>query len=778
VTEHETVHRMARRDVRGAFAQVTGHPPYDYQLELAARETPPEVVHVPTGAGKTLATLLPWLCDPAAPRRLVYALPMRSLVEQTADVIRRALLALGDDTRVHVLMGGVQPDDWAIDADRRTVIVGTIDMLLSRGLNRGYGESRFRWPVSFGLLSSDCRWICDEVQLMGPAQVTTAQLSGLRAKLGVIGRCETVWMSATLNPEGLRTVDHPAVGDVVRLSEADRSGPLRTRLEAVKRVERLDLATVPNARLGAEIGEAVLARHRPGTRSLIIVNRVALAQDVHDKLRKRAARAGDQAPRIVLLHSRFRPPERARHMAAALDEPGELGTIVVATQVVEAGVDVSSALLATETAPFSAVVQRLGRCNRAGEHPDATVLWLDRGDPDRRAAAPYDPGDLASARSALSDLLGESASPARLETLHVDERRETSAVLRRRDLVDLFDTTPDLSGSDLDIAPYIRADEERTVSVFFRDLGTGRAADAPAPRADELVSVPVGDIKAFDPWRFDLLAGEWHRLGDRRAAPGSTVMLDAARGGYDAERGWTARPADMPAPLSPGTAPEEGMDDDLRSLGSAGWVTISEHLTDALGEARALGEALDLAPAYADAVTRAAAVHDIGKAHPAFQQMLLATATPGDRPDREPGPWAKSAHGGGRHVRKHFRHELASALALRDGEPESALVRYLVAAHHGRVRLTIRPAREEERPDGSNASGRHALGVVEGDELPAVATPLGERGATVLELSEMELGGAEPSWTALACALRDAHGPFVLAYLEALVRIADWRASG
>jgi CRISPR-associated endonuclease/helicase Cas3 len=43
----------------------------------------------------------------------------------------------------------------------------------------------------------------------------------------------------------------------------------------------------------------------------------------------------------------------------------------------------------------------------------------------------------------------------------------------------------------------------------------------------------------------------------------------------------------------------------------------------------------------------------------------------------------------------------------------------------------------------------------------------------------MELGGEDRSWTEVACSLRDdpALGPFRLAYLEALVRVADWRAS-
>ena len=68
------------------FRRATGCEPYDYQHELGTRTCPPAVIEVPTGSGKTMAVLVPWLCDPGAPRRLVYALPMRSLVEQTAQL--------------------------------------------------------------------------------------------------------------------------------------------------------------------------------------------------------------------------------------------------------------------------------------------------------------------------------------------------------------------------------------------------------------------------------------------------------------------------------------------------------------------------------------------------------------------------------------------------------------------------------------------------------------------------------------------------------------------
>jgi CRISPR-associated endonuclease/helicase Cas3 len=45
-----------------------------------------------------------------------------------------------------------------------------------------------------------------------------------------------------------------------------------------------------------------------------------------------------------------------------------------------------------------------------------------------------------------------------------------------------------------------------------------------------------------------------------------------------------------------------------------------------------------------------------------------------------------------------------------------------------------------------------------------------------VDIDQFALGG-ERSWTRTALGLRDRYGPFLLAYLETLVRIADWRAS-
>jgi hypothetical protein len=137
----------------------------------------------------------------------------------------------------------------------------------------------------------------------------------------------------------------------------------------------------------------------------------------------------------VLLHSRFRPPERSAQLDAALADPDpSTGTIVVTTQVLEAGVDVSSSTLFTEAGPWSSVVQRAGRCNRDGQVEDARLLWAE---PLR--ALPYDDGDIAATVQALDELEGAATTPPALAGMSIRQARPEHAVLRRRDLVELFE---------------------------------------------------------------------------------------------------------------------------------------------------------------------------------------------------------------------------------------------------------------------------------------------------------------------------------------------------
>jgi len=779
------------------FQFATGHKPYPYQRQLAEGERFPAYMRVPTGAGKTAAVLLAWYwrrflhpCPQVrsgTPRRLVYCLPMRVLVEQTVENARAMLAKLADSPAtpgaigVHVLMGGEVADEWALDPASPAVLVGTQDMLLSRALNRGYGMNRFGWPAAFGLVNNDCLWVLDEVQLMGVGLATTTQLAGLRQKLGTFGPTQCLWMSATMDSHWLRTVDHgaPDADESLGLTDDDLAGDLRIRLGANKSIVPCPVSLSRFSKtpeLAAALAREIKAAHCPATLTLVILNTVERARGVYQALHALLAGKPD-APEILLAHSRFRPAERnlLNHRLRAPVPPESPGRIVVSTQVVEAGVDISARTLFTELASWTSLVQRFGRCNRYGEHTSAEVRWLDV--PDDRAA-PYRPEDLTTARA----LLGTVFSAAPLDIPPVDLTREPDHVIRRKDLVELFDTTPDLSGNDVDVSRFIREDNDLDLHLLWRDFTGHPPDDIPAPDPSEICPAPLPEVRdrlqtGLAAWRWDHLESRWAPVRPGQLRPGQTLVLRAAEGGYGPETGWDKNGKHPVPPVAvPLTARAEGVGDDHQAFRGY-WLALADHANDLAQEVSAILAALsglNLPGEVCRGLEVAARWHDAGKAHPVFQETLLGGLPPEERTLRGGTVWAKSATRGRRHSRRHFRHELASALAyLQAGDPDP-LAAYLIASHHGRVRLSIRSLPGEQLA---------ALGIRQEDRLPGVDLGGGiSLPATVLDLGPMELGRAangRPSWTEMALSLRDRAdlGPFRIAFLEALLRAADVTAS-
>ncbi len=809
---------MSGTNYFAVFKEGTGLPsPFTYQCRLAcgpdAKPSDPEslgsgtacdsqLIQIPTGCGKTAAVVMAWLWNRALqpnadaraqwPRRLVLCLPVRTLVEQTRDNVRTWLSNLGDrewkgegkhDGKVglHILMGGEEKTDWDLYPEHNAILIGTQDMLLSRALSRGYGMSRYRWPMQFGLLNSDCLWVLDETQLMGVGVETSAQLDAFRAS-STLSQCPTWWMSATLDQAQLATVDHkkPESGwPTISLSESDRALPaVRARIEAAKTLTAAPLAldSATKKDYAKHVAELITTRHTEGSLTLVVVNRVARAQAIYSALLK----AKVPNVRLALIHSRFRPADRERHQSL-LTASGD--RIIIATQAVEAGVDISARLLITELAPWASLVQRFGRCNRAGEFvTGAEVIWIDVETASDDLALPYTAEELNAARDGLHQA-GSDVGLALLEKVTVPVPRVVRPVLRRKDLLDLFDTTPDLCGNDLDVSRYIRDGDDTDVQVFWRVVPDGGPAeDTTAPTRRELCRVSLAEFAKFlsskKPKAF-----VWNALEDRwqeakRPRPGGLYLVAAESGGYSEELGWTREPKDQPAPL-PGEIDKkrEGISGDPNSFVGR-WLSLQDHTADVIAAARSLTTALSLTPDEIAALETAALWHDTGKAHSVFQQALRNGGTP---PDGDT-IWAKSAGKGGRYKRKGFRHELASALAWLIAAPADAaerdLIAYLIATHHGKVRLSIRALPNEQAPDG--ASDRlHARGIWDGEELPAAGLPGGATSPVTLDLSFMKMGDGPrgASWLARTIALRDRFGPFRLAYLETLLRVADMRAS-
>jgi CRISPR-associated endonuclease/helicase Cas3 len=164
-------------------------------------------------------------------------------------------------------------------------------------------------------------------------------------------------------------------------------------------------------------------------------------------------------------------------------------------------------------------------------------------------------------------------------------------------------------------------------------------------------------------------------------------------------------------------------------------------------------------------------------------------------------PWAKSGTAGPLEFAGGvaFRHELASLLLI-DGplrsllaaSPDADLTRYLVLAHHGRLRVRVSDHSVSNHRGEPAAANPCILGLAQGatsDIPPLLGQPaatltvdLGQFGQDDFRQDEVHQEDVRQddrrSWTATVAGLLDRYGPFTLAYLETVVRVADWRASG
>ncbi|MZP28928.1 CRISPR-associated helicase Cas3' [Heliobacterium undosum] len=826
-------------DYEGFFSYITGHDPYPFQSRFACLERWPDTIELPTGCGKTETAVLRWLwktitatksSEQPSPHRLVYCLPMRILVEQTTQRISRWLdnyesyikksgLTGVEKPYLITLMGGVEYKRWDIEPEKPGVIIGTQDMLLSRALNRGYAISRYRWPIEFGLLNNDCLWVMDETQLMGSAVTTSAQLNAFRKNFKTFGDCHTVWMSATLQPDCLKTVDHPQppTEQHFSLSPDDFANEiLSERIHAGKEVKELKLS-VPtnNAKYPSALAEAILRVHRERQRTIIIMNTVKRAQMLYESLtgvqqksnrtRKKSDAVQSQMPDTVLIHAQMRHPERNAALQRILsfkageeNSPGQMshGQIIVSTQVIEAGIDISSSVLITELAPWMNIVQRMGRLNRDGKSRDAQLFWIDVAD---KHSAPYAPEAIQRSRRILQAINGEMVTSTSLPEASPEEELALD-VLRKQDLLDLFNTTADLSGNDIDVSRFVRNTKNGDVFFCWRSLNRQPPSpDIPRPLHQELCPVVIHEAQTFikdhvgHAWVWDLLDREWRSYRPHDLYPGQVILIDAEAGGYDRSLGWSPQKTEpVPVVQINDIHPNESSGDDHYSFQKQ-WLSLADHSADVARHATRLLQSLDLPDleTYHPDIYAAAICHDIGKGHETFQTTLLSDLGDSEKGERLGTIWAKSPCPPKHHQRPHFRHEFASLLMLlahdsiqvpnpNGHEPLSIsdLSRYLVASHHGHVRIGIQsyPLPQRER-----ASGREhmILGIQDGDSVPPVDLGF-PFPATTLSLDWASLGGPDeerPSWLMRSLTLLDRLGPFRLAFLEALLRAADIRAS-
>lgn len=763
-------------DFTDFFQQATKHKPYSYQKELA-KQADYNVINIPTGSGKTESAVLSlWLWkrinDSNTPRRLVYCLPMRVLAEQTHEKITRWIKNLGLEKRISVelFMGGSDTKIERIYPNKDCIIVGTQDILVSGALNRAYGSSPTTWPIVFGLLNNDCMWIMDEVQIMENALPTSTQLDSFRNDLGVFGQHKTIWMSATIDTNWINTVNFPKENiRVYRLLPTKIGKDLKIRHLASKTLQKAPFQL--KNRYNDEDIMKMLKLHVPGTSTAIIVNTVQRARSVFEVLSKHHD--------CKLIHSRFRGSERRDLNSWLSNFAEDKDQIVISTQVIEAGVDISVRTMITEIAPWSNMVQRFGRCNRYGRLTTADIYWIDVDD---AMCMPYEASSVGKSRDMVKKLNKKSVSPENL--VNPTELKIFDAVLRQRDIIGLADTTPDLSGGHIDVSRFVRNMNLRlNVGVFWRDV-SGDPSTQPRPDTDEVCDVPISELKDFlkrkKYWIWNYAKKLWENATLDDLTPGQTIMLDKSASGYSTTVGWNPSESDTVTPLPSAKSMPEAHDSDLHSELNHD-VTLEAHTKHVQDEMHSI---LCSIPHVGDDVKRAimtaVAYHDVGKAHHVFQNALRKNNL--GRSHKDSQIWAKGKSLA-KYERSGFRHEVASMLAYlgQEDRPKNELrdlVAYLIVSHHGKVRFSLGNA---YKTNSTVTEDSYLLGIsIKGELFPEFSSSIVNIMETRINMSLANMGRdklGNPSWSERVLRLRDQYGPFRLGYMETLLRRADWSAS-
>lgn len=389
-------------DFEATFKALTGHKPLKWQKrlyhEFFLKGNLPDVCDLPTGLGKTSVIVI-WLIALAAsleigsslnlPRRLIYIVNRRTVVDQATNLVlemrrridnieennvalkqlRSALARAcanpqGSVLAVSTLRGELADnEEWKSDPARPAIVIGTIDMIGSKLLFTGYGDSYKLRPYHAGLVGQDALIVHDE------AHLTPAFSDLLQTVKKEQSRCKdtrplrVMELSATLSNGTDRKV-------FSLLSPEDEEEEIvRQRLHAQKALRAHEQE---RSKLADSIVELALAHEDKACKVLIYVHSPEDAQKIVSLLKNKLKKSSEA--RVDLLTGTIRGYERNRMVEERpiyraflnAEYRPEQAIYLVSTSAGEVGIDLDADHMVCDLTTLDAMIQRLGRVNRRG----------------------------------------------------------------------------------------------------------------------------------------------------------------------------------------------------------------------------------------------------------------------------------------------------------------------------------------------------------------------------------------------------------------------------
>ncbi|MBQ7022779.1 MAG: CRISPR-associated helicase Cas3' [Akkermansia sp.] len=343
-------------------------------------------LNVPTGGGKTLSSLSFALkhAELHDKKRVIYVIPFTSIIEQTAEQFRNVIgadnvlehhsnISENNDTETNRYAA----ENW----DAPLIITTTIQFFESLFSNKNK-KCRKIHNVANSVI------ILDEVQALPSAYLKPCLylLKTLQRDFG----CTILLCTAT------QPCVYNHAGFDIGWEEEEIDSLIGATLEShlLPSMKRVSVSTL------GKLNQSDLLDHyldQGETSAMFIVNLTRQAQELFEKL------ASIQQDGVFHLSARMSPTHRLSVLTTVKDRLAKgLSTVLVATRVVEAGVDISFPVVYRDKCGLDSLAQSAGRCNRHGELPMGRVYYYEAEDAD----IPPSFVDLRDGIYATADVMG------------------------------------------------------------------------------------------------------------------------------------------------------------------------------------------------------------------------------------------------------------------------------------------------------------------------------------------------------------------------------------
>lgn len=362
--------------MRQFYSKVLGFEPYNYQLKVAELLLAGKnvILSVPTGAGKTWASIMPFLYAKQTkrldfPQKMIYSLPLRTLANSIYIDIETTL---GKDNikssypelnQLISIQTGEFSDDPYFEKD---IIFSTIDQTLSNFLCFPLPLSQRQANINAGSLIGSYL-VFDEFHLLDPKLSMATSLGMIRLLKNL---CRVCIMTATLTEDYIRFIKDKFDFEVVSINYFPEDKDQIISLKPAKNKSIKKTVTVCSDK---NINTSdVLNKHK--NKTIVICNRVETSQNLYSELE----RTKSEDTTLLCIHSRFFDSDRKQQELKIKEyfgkDSNKQNAILIATQVIEAGMDISCDVMHTEISHINSFLQRAGRCARFGnEYGDIFV---------------------------------------------------------------------------------------------------------------------------------------------------------------------------------------------------------------------------------------------------------------------------------------------------------------------------------------------------------------------------------------------------------------------